>query len=577
MSYEYDNPWALFEEAYTRARMLAASGKSMGTYHEAKRAHSIAFLQKWRYRRLKIEEEFSIGSTEVISVHSRSSMFLENSMTTTNAAHLQRKLDALLSLSLASPSVLNQDEQAKIVLKESMRILGAERAFLFIAEEDKKELVFQRGLTVNNEDLNGPGMYSRTIIERVYDTGKALVLSTKSDAQELDSESVIAYDLRSVLAAPLLLSDNVLGVIYLDNSLARGIFNQEDIEIIMALGNHIAVALQTTKTAQLEVQLHVETKRRRLAETLRELNANLTSTLNLSESLERLIYALKKELNFECSLVVMRNEKVFETALSHGFEGRKLPSFLENETFSLNFENCKEAKVLSAEELGGDSLETYLVIPLLSRDSIAGFIFLVRTTFPTFSTNDIELGMTLVGQASIAIENASLFLRVKSLAEMDELTGLYNRREFFRRSELAFAKAHQQNLPLAAIMFDIDHFKIFNDRYGHAIGDDVLRIVGKITSDAIRDVDILGRYGGEEFAVLLPGATKKIAGEVGERLRKVVDTTLLPTKEFGNLSIAISVGAAVCLDDHDLNFLLSRSDQALYESKDNGRNMVTVV
>ena len=156
----------------------------------------------------------------------------------------------------------------------------------------------------------------------------------------------------------------------------------------------------------------------------------------------------------------------------------------------------------------------------------------------------------------------------------DNLTGLANRRAFFEAAELEVERRKQSTRPTAMIMFDADHFKAINDRFGHPAGDAVLRHLAAALSAAFRDVDVVARVGGEEFAVLLPSTELAAAAAAAERLRKLVYAT--PLVVDGELiSYTVSAGVAA-MDDKvsSLNDLMKRADQALYIAKARGRNRV---
>jgi len=191
---------------------------------------------------------------------------------------------------------------------------------------------------------------------------------------------------------------------------------------------------------------------------------------------------------------------------------------------------------------------------------------------------DDELGEVSTAFAAIvtylrgAHEQESRFAQVQALADADPLTGIPNRRRFFELAEPRVAGAREQGLPLAALMLDIDHFKDVNDTYGHATGDDVIRVVSDRLAAALRGGDVLGRYGGEEFAVVLSGAAG--AAEIPERLRACVADLPVPTRS-GELRITVSVGAAQLTSlDNSAAALLARADAALYRAKQAGRNRV---
>lgn len=581
LTYEQDNPWVLLKLSLSYARLLQARGLMRAALIEAQRARSIMTQLGWMPRLRRLEQEFpalgsSLNNLTVAAGGELPSSLNPGGSRRTDVLILQRQLDALLSLSRISASVLDVQQLARLALDECMRILGAERGYLFILAEGSSTLSFLLGRTASHETLTEPTAYSQTILSVVLEKGQSVLMSTRADAQALESVSVEQHQLRSILAAPLKIGERTLGVIYLDNRLARGIFNADHAELLRAMGGHIAIALQTVRSAQLEVALQAETERRRLAETLRELNASLTSTLHLEEGLERLLDALGKALVFDQSLVVLQGERALELAVARGLSDIGNKYFFQAPEVYSSLLSGREGTVMRVSD-GEGRLQDWLSLPLRTREALTGFVFLSRRNQQPFRDEDRELGLTLVGQAGIAIENARLFHRVKTLAERDGLTGLFNRREFFRQAERLHREAQQENTKLSVIMFDVDHFKKFNDRYGHAVGDDVLRLVAQVSSQALRTNDLLGRYGGEEFVVLLPGAQAEAALGVAERLRAAIEHTALQSQEFGALIVTISVGVAVRDGaDETLTQLLSEADKALYVSKQRGRNCVTL-
>ncbi len=133
--------------------------------------------------------------------------------------------------------------------------------------------------------------------------------------------------------------------------------------------------------------------------------------------------------------------------------------------------------------------------------------------------NEIEMAAALVAQGMTAFDNASLFVRVRELATLDELTGVANRRRFFELAERELSAAGRRGHPVVAMMLDIDHFKQVNDKYGHPSGDDVIRAVVRRMAEQLRETDILGRYGGEEFAMIVADADLAQGRMLAERLR----------------------------------------------------------
>lgn len=166
--------------------------------------------------------------------------------------------------------------------------------------------------------------------------------------------------------------------------------------------------------------------------------------------------------------------------------------------------------------------------------------------------------------------------KLQELALRDGLTGLLNRRYWESCLEREFARHQRYDNPVSLVIFDIDHFKRVNDTYGHQTGDEVIRATARITSQLVRETDFAGRYGGEEFVVLLPGTTLDGAAQFAERLRSTIERQQLDY-QGSPLTFTISLGVATLADDMaGYQALLERADKALYQSKEGGRNQVTL-
>jgi diguanylate cyclase (GGDEF)-like protein len=163
---------------------------------------------------------------------------------------------------------------------------------------------------------------------------------------------------------------------------------------------------------------------------------------------------------------------------------------------------------------------------------------------------------------------------VQRLAITDSLTGLYNRRHFFELADNELQRARRYRRFLSAIMLDIDHFKQVNDTHGHAVGDHVLKEVADCCRQTMRKEDVLGRYGGDEFAIMLPESNLVATCQVAERLRQRIAQKPIDT-EVGPVTVTVSLGVST-LDDECSNpeTLLANADQALYVAKRSGRNRV---
>lgn len=160
--------------------------------------------------------------------------------------------------------------------------------------------------------------------------------------------------------------------------------------------------------------------------------------------------------------------------------------------------------------------------------------------------------------------------KLEHLASTDSLTSLYNRRKFDELIQYEIERERRYKTGLSLILCDIDHFKQINDNYGHGVGDDVLKeFVGKVKS-AIRQTDIFARWGGEEFAILVPDASADIAMSIAEKIRALIESNVFTVDR----TITASFGVAILLEKEDKDSLIKRADHALYSAKDDGRNLV---
>ncbi|HXK57677.1 MAG TPA: GGDEF domain-containing protein, partial [Gammaproteobacteria bacterium] len=172
-------------------------------------------------------------------------------------------------------------------------------------------------------------------------------------------------------------------------------------------------------------------------------------------------------------------------------------------------------------------------------------------------------------------ETVGLVKKLNRQANTDELTGIFNRRYLIQLGIQELQRARRDGTPLGIIMMDLDFFKHINDSYGHLAGDEVLHSTAKCFHSGLRDGDILGRYGGEEFVALLPGADLPAVIQIAERLRQQIENLTIP---FGEQKITVTASFGVhsfCGNqDTSLDELLSMADQALYQAKKSGRNRV---
>ncbi len=386
---------------------------------------------------------------------------------------------------------------------------------------------------------------------------------------------------KSRINLPLRTPSGVIGALNLTWKVKHG-FQLDQIPILMQISDAFALAIQKQRL------LETERVRVKELEALRATIADISAELEMPRLLQIILKRAIELLNVTGGEVGLVQENGTEITVPASFNtGRDDPnakifagdSVLEfvaqtGEPILIpdfrRWENCPA-------EFAHGPWYGVIATPINIRNNLLGVLALCDTRpESTFKASDLDLLTLFASQVAIAIDNAKLFEEVQLMATTDELTGINNRRQLFQAGREKFEHARRSGLPFSAIMFDIDHFKKINDNLGHATGDEILHALAETCFHEIRKADIFGRYGGEEFTILLPNTTLEQAKNLAERLRARVENTPFRTNR-GEISITISLGVAQISDDiPDLASLIDRADTALYAAKQSGRNQVVV-
>ena len=219
-----------------------------------------------------------------------------------------------------------------------------------------------------------------------------------------------------------------------------------------------------------------------------------------------------------------------------------------------------------------------MVVPMVVRDKVVGIIDVQSSRPGRFSSDNVRRITTLANHAATAVENAHLHAKVWEMAQRDRLTGLRNLRFFEDRLKEELDRASRYDSPFSLIMMDIDDFKNYNDSFGHPMGNVLLRTVARAIGAALREVDILVRYGGEEFVCILPMTGQREAAEIAERIRRKVleaNSEIPHASEQPRGCVSISLGVSSFLTDvRDRDRLLEVADERMYAAKRAGKNRV---
>lgn len=336
-----------------------------------------------------------------------------------------------------------------------------------------------------------------------------------------------------------------------------------------------------------------EKEQRQLAEALRDTAAVVNSTLDLDQVLGRILGNLEKVTLFESANIMLIDGNMATLVRFQYHPDRPQHSLLYKKQFKIDeihgiqeIVRTHQALVIPAVDNypqwvsfpETSWIKSYVGVPIVSGDDVIGIINLDSSLPGYFNQSHAERVQAFADQVAIAVQNARLYTRLQELARTDTLTGLYNRGYFFTLAEREVERARRYKTPLSLILIDLDHFKEINDHFGHQTGDLALQVISGVCQKIVREVDIIGRYGGEEIVVLLPETGLNAALVTAERLRQQIAFLTIESKpEDGQVSIQVTASLGVAELNEScttLELLIEHADKALYQVKGEGRNCV---
>lgn len=323
------------------------------------------------------------------------------------------------------------------------------------------------------------------------------------------------------------------------------------------------------------------------------------ATFLISLKIQNVILSDKMQKNIDFHDAMKNIAKIIETQYETSYIipiiGEMIDKFVSDHLIYIFLKNkliwpkaCNDDKIFELIKCLNDKSEYILtpdkkigVFPLISEGKLLGCI-VTKSMENILSAKEISYLEQLTNQTATTISRANVYAEILKHATLDALTGFNNRRQLEERIKQEVSSAKRQNRNLCAIMTDIDFFKSVNDTYGHACGDLVLKTVSRVIKLQLRDYDIAGRYGGEEFSIILPYTKLAEAKMVAERLRRAVENTKIDVSKVNsdvsekNIGVTISLGIAEYTDGDDEKTILQKADKALYKAKESGRNKAEV-
>ena len=492
-------------------------------------------------------------------------------------------METLLEISETVSSSLNFREVIRRTARYTARACQADRCSIFLLDEGRllRPIMsqFADGHTDSTmwhhfrTEVTVPLEHVPPLHQAVQSRRPVLLDDLTQEESDILRGWADRYNARSVLVVPLLARGRVIGLMVLDNMTPHRTFADDQVRLATAIGSRVAASIEN---ALLYAAQRQDAGRLAL---LHEVTAALLDTLDEATLLDRVLTgSLRLVPHAERGAVVL--VEGLPPQLRVGPVIGYASPIEDLDVWPYVLQALEERRPILVNRLshqGGVPVSagaTFAVPMIIEEGRVIGLIVLESSKPTAFDEAGVQMVTTFATTATAALHNVWLHAHVHELAITDPLTGLYNRRALFTFGQREVERARRFGRPLSAIMFDLDRFKRVNDTYGHVVGDQVLAWLAHVCQEVLRRVDLLSRYGGEEFVALLFETDGMAAWHVAERLRTTVAQTPVPT-ERGPLSVTISLGVAT-LDEMcpNLEALLARADHALYEAKRAGRNCV---
>ncbi len=485
-----------------------------------------------------------------------------------------RIVTELEHIGITLSSTFETENIMKVLLSSAIKLTHTDAGSLLLIDEPNSMIIESFDFSKETGELKryrSSARLSNGISGEIIKNHRPVIIP---DLNQYENASPVALEKgrRAVIGMPLIARETLIGILYVNSYMPRD-FSPSEIEYLQLLCTQAAIALDNTKLYKKITREAQETA------ILYEVGRTFISTLDFDALLMNILERLVETFGYLNLAIFLVDEEKQEL---------KLRSFINYP------ESVKEIKIkIGATGITGHvaatremyyspdvSKDPYYIpgvkeaksevcFPLMIGERLIGVIDIESPEIDGFTPDDIKILSTLSAQIAIALDNARLYEEAKKLSLTDPLTGLSNRRSFEMMLDSEIKRAERYRRPFAVMMMDLDNFKSYNDKFGHSAGDYILQKFSMLMKDTIRDVDFIGRYGGDEFIAVLPETDANFALVVAERIRKKIESENLDPP------VTLSIGIAIFpKDSRNKKQLIDLADHACYESKELGGNRV---
>ncbi|MGB9521660.1 MAG: diguanylate cyclase, partial [Anaerolineales bacterium] len=515
-----------------------------------------------------------------------------------HAGESQQKNADLTLLLEASLVVSSSSDLSKAIPELAQKILnGLPASFVRVdlLEGEKVNcygLAYQRPSYRSRDEVFGEFFIQDSLIYKRLLAKPQITLYAFDQLQFEDEQlsflGLFPSEIKNCCLVPLITDQKVVGILAVGEARdsEREFFDVNKLDFLGTLANQLAVVIENVRLHQAERQ-----KAKRL-EILYEIANVFGSTIEMGELLERLYGLLIQVIPADTYFVgfLDKNTQMVDIQLliddGKRFEAERVP--LSEGLIGYVVRTQKPLFIRSMREQWGDlpvkplelgqakMSESWMGVPLGKDEHLNGILAVASYQPSVFTEEDFSLLINVAQQAKLAFDNARHHADVEEQALHDSLTGALNHRAFLEKLDSLIEEARHKDYPLSLIMLDVDFFKEYNDNYGHVFGDEILRLAVQTIQNHLKRKDMVGRWGGEEFGVVIVGATLDEACQVARRIRETLSEIILKN-ETNQVIPAPTVSQGIaCFPDQaqDAYDLVEKADQALYLAKSAGRDQI---
>jgi diguanylate cyclase (GGDEF)-like protein len=541
------------------SRISPGSALIVPLEHQGKSCGTLVVLSQ-------IENAFRKEQLDILAMAARVvSLYLENQRQSQENRNRIQQMKTLIDVSRQINSTLFLDEAVRAVTRSTKELLSLTEVFVFLLEDNHVSPFELQENKYARLSLKLAEIFN-SVLPELKEQRKPTIYTN------LPQDFLSAYSLSGAGLLPIIYQDKLLGFLVILLPEKRSLL-PEELLVAQSLANQCGVAIMNSR-------LFLETRQK--AEefsSLFEVAQTLMGSINVEEIVSKVLESAQRLVQADEGFIfelVNGSEEMRCIAASGSYQdqiksmkirvGEGLTGWVAKAGVGVNLAEAEldpRVKQVNGTPVEEESL---ISVPLKIKDEVIGVMTVYRLGHRPFTESEFRLITIFSSFAASAIYNARLFQNVSEMAITDYLTGLYNYRYFFRRleEELAFAQRHCQKLVL--VYLDLNHFKKYNDLYGHREGDKILAKFARLLKENVRVSDVVFRYGGEEFVIILPSTDALEAEQIIERLHKKIEESFPPNLQ---VPISASIGYAVFpTDATDGETLLRIADSRMYAQKE---------